>query len=252
MAANKRTFLTLIDVLVSLGASVIIFAAWAKLTNQGFADAMLSVGMWTESGIFLIYAILEWVKPKNHDDDPSVDMGSHSNALDSMDKMLADADITPVTLKKLGEGFSKLGHTVGHIGEIGDVVKSTSDFGAKTKEATVAMGSLSTAFTNGASTLTSFNNASESTKHFHEQVQVLTKNLGSLNTIYELELNESNNHLKVLNSFYGKMAQASEAMVSTVDDAARAKEQIGVLATNLTKLNSVYGNMLSAMQGGSR
>jgi gliding motility-associated protein GldL len=252
MAANKRTFLTLIDVLVSLGASVIIFAAWAKLTNQGFADAMLSVGMWTESGIFLIYAILEWVKPKNHDDDPSVDMGSHNNALDSMDKMLADADITPMSLKKLSEGFSKLGHTVGNIGEIGDVVKSTSDFGAKTKEATVAMGTLSTAFTNGASTLTSFNNASESTKHFHEQVQVLTKNLGSLNTIYELELNESNNHLKVLNSFYGKMAQASEAMVNTVDDAARAKEQIGHLATNLTKLNSVYGNMLSAMQAGAR
>lgn len=252
MAATKRTFLTLIDVLVSLGASVIIFAAWAKLTNQGFADAMLSIGMWTESGIFLIYAILEWVKPKNHDDDPSVDMSSHNNALDSMDKMLADADITPMSLKKLSEGFSKLGSTVNNIGEIGDVVKSTSDFGAKTKEATVAMGTLSTAFTNGASTLTSFNNASESTKHFHEQVQVLTKNLGSLNTIYELELNESNNHLKVLNSFYGKMAQASEAMVSTVDDAARAKEQIGVLATNLTKLNSVYGNMLSAMQAGSR
>jgi gliding motility-associated protein GldL len=252
MAANKRTFLTLIDVLVSLGASVIIFAAWAKLTNQGFADAMLSIGMWTESGIFLIYAILEWVKPKNHDDDPSVDMSSHNNALDSMDKMLADADISPVTLKKLGEGFHKLGHTVSNIGEIGDVVKSTSDFGAKTKEATTAMGTLSTAFTNGASTLTSFNNASESTKHFHEQVQVLTKNLGSLNTIYELELNESNNHLKVLNSFYGKMAKASEAMVNTVEDATKAKEQIGHLATNLTKLNSVYGNMLSAMQGGTR
>jgi gliding motility-associated protein GldL len=178
---------------------------------------------------------------------------SHGNlALNSMDKMLAEAEITPTSLKKLGEGFNKLGSTVSNIGEIGDVVKNTSDFGAKTKEATVAMGSLSTAFTNGASTLTSFNNASESTKHFHEQVQVLTKNLGSLNTIYELELNESNNHLKVLNSFYGKMAQASEAMVSTVDDAARAKEQIGTLATNLTKLNSVYGNMLSAMQAGSR
>jgi gliding motility-associated protein GldL len=252
MAANKRTFLTLIDVLVSLGASVIIFAAWAKLTNQGFADAMLSIGMWTESGIFLIYAILEWVKPKNHDDDPSVDMGSHNNALDSMDKMLAAADITPVSLKKLGEGFNKLGSTVNNIGEISDVVKSTSDFSAKTKEATTAIGNMSTAFSSSAATMASFNNASESTKHFHEQVQVLTKNLGSLNTIYELELNESNNHLKVLNSFYGKMAQASEAMVSTVDDAARAKEQIGTLATNLTKLNSVYGNMLSAMQGGSR
>jgi gliding motility-associated protein GldL len=252
MAANKRTFLTLIDVLVSLGASVIIFAAWAKLTNQSFADALLSVGMWTESGIFLIYAILEWVKPKNHDDDPSVDMSHGNLALNSMDKMLAEADITPVSLKKLGEGFNKLGSTVNNIGEIGDVVKSTSDFSAKTKEATTAIGSMSTAFAGSAATMASFNSASESTKGFHDQVQILTKNLGSLNTIYELELNESNNHLKVLNSFYGKMAQASEAMVSTVDDAARAKEQIGTLATNLTKLNSVYGNMLSAMQAGSR
>ena len=29
----------------------------------------------------------------------------------------------------------------------------------------------------------------------------------------------------------------------------KAKEQIGALATNLSKLNGVYGNMLTAMQG---
>ena len=98
--------------------------------------------------------------------------------------------------------------------------------------------------------MASFNNASESARGFHEQVQVLTKNLGSLNTIYELELKESNNHLKALNGFYGKMAEASQAMMSSVDDANKAKDQIGNLATNLSKLNAVYGNMLSAMQGG--
>lgn len=255
MAANKRTFLTLIDVLVSLGASVIIFAAWAKITNQGFADSLLSVGMWTESGIFLIYAVLEWLKPKNHDDDPSVEMHANDNsnsALHSLDKMLGEADITPLTLTKLSEGFTKLGTTVGNLTDISDVVKSTNDFGVKTKDATVAVGNLATAFSHSAGTLSSFNNAAESTKGFHEQVQVLTKNLGSLNTIYELELNESNNHLKVLNSFYGKMAQASETMLNTVEDAGKAKDQIGILATNLGKLNSVYGNMLSAMQGASR
>jgi hypothetical protein len=108
---------------------------------------------------------------------------------------------------------------------------------------------MATAFTSSVNTMTSFNNASESAKGFHEQVQVLTKNLGSLNTIYELELKESNNHLKALNGFYGKMAEASQAMMSSVDDANRAKEQIGTLANNLSKLNSVYGNMLGAMQG---
>jgi len=253
MATRKRTFLTLIDVLVSAGAAVIIFAAWAKLTHQSYADVMLTVGMWTETGIFAVYAIIEWVKPKHHeeDDQPGEEVAVVGNpALKSMDKMLQEADITPVTLKKLGEGFQKLGTTVNGISEVGDVVKSTSDFSNKTKEATAALGNMSTAFANSANTMGSFNNAADSAKGFHEQVQVLTKNLGSLNTIYELELKESNNHLKALNGFYGKMAEASQAMMSSVDDAQKAKEQIGNLANNLSKLNSVYGNMLSAMQGG--
>jgi hypothetical protein len=38
-------------------------------------------------------------------------------------------------------------------------------------------------------------------------------------------------------------------MASSATDANKAKEQIGLLAKNLTVLNSVYGNMLSAMQG---
>ena len=105
------------------------------------------------------------------------------------------------------------------------------------------------AYVNSANTMSSFNSAADSAKNFHNQVQVLTKNLGSLNTIYELELNESNNHLKTLNSFYGRMAEASEVMISTVEDAQSTKEQISALATNLGKLNNVYGNMLSAMQG---
>jgi gliding motility-associated protein GldL len=251
MAHRKRTFLTLIDVCVSAGAAVIIFAAWAKLTHQSYADIMLTIGMWTETAIFLVYAIIEWVKPKHHEEDDEIlETVSASNpALNSMDKMLQEADITPANLKRLGEGFQKLGTTVNGITDVGDVVKSTADFGAKTKEATVAIGSMATAFSNSANTMASFSNASESAKGFHEQVQVLTKNLGSLNTIYELELNESNNHLKALNGFYGKMSEASQTMMASVEDATKAKDQIGLLANNLGKLNSVYGNMLSAMQG---
>jgi len=252
MAQKKRTFLTVIDVLVSAGAAVIIFAAWAKLTHQSYADMMLTVGMWTETAIFLVYAGIEWVKPKHHEEDdeePVLALAGGNPALQSMDKMLQEADITPANLKKLGEGFSKLGTTVSGITDVSDVVKSTNEFGNKTKEATVAITNMATSFTNSANTMASFNNASESARGFHEQVQVLTKNLGSLNTIYELELKESNNHLKALNGFYGKMAEASQAMMNSVEDANKAKDQIGTLATNLSKLNAVYGNMLSAMQG---
>ena len=83
------------------------------------------------------------------------------------------------------------------------------------------------------------------------RVQVLTKNLASLNTIYELELQESNNHLKALNSFYGKLSETSAQMLHSAEDAKKVQEQIGTLATNLGRLNSIYGNMLTAMQGRS-
>ena len=249
MPPNKRTFLTAIDVAVSAGAAVIIFAAWAKLTHQSYADMMLTIGMWTETGIFLIYAIVEWVKPKHHEEDDEPADVIENPSLQSMDKMLQQADITPTNLKKLGDGFQKLQSTVGNMHEIGDVVKSTGDLNNKTKEATGALTNMTSAFASSAATMGSFSNAAESAKGFHEQVQVLTKNLGSLNTIYELELKESNNHLKSLNTFYGKLAEASTTMMGTVEDAAKAKEQIGTLANTLGKLNSVYGNMLSAMQG---
>jgi len=249
MPHNKRTFLTLIDVLVSAGAAVIIFAAWAKLTHQSYADLMLTVGMWTETGIFLVYAAIEWIKPKHHEEDDEPNEGVENPSLVSMDKMLQEADITPANLKKLGEGFNKLHGTVSNLHEVGDVVKSTGDLNNKTKEATVALGNMTTAFASSAATMGSFSSAAESAKGFHEQVQVLTKNLGSLNTIYELELKESNNHLKSLNTFYGKLAEASQTMMGTVEDATKAKEQISTLANNLGKLNAVYGNMLSAMQG---
>ncbi len=236
------------DVAVSVAASVVIFGALQKILHTPIADLFLKIGLYTEAIIFLLYGILYIVYPSIKEEFESHGAKPMS-AVDSVDKMLRDADVTPASMKKLGEGFQKLGATVSNISDVSDVVKSTSDFGAKTKEATTAMGSMATAFTNSAATMGSFNNAAESAKGFHEQVQVLTKNLGSLNTIYELELNESNNHLKALNSFYGKLAEASQAMVSSVEDATKAKEQISTLASNLSKLNAVYGNMLNAMQG---
>jgi len=250
----KRNFLTLVDVLVSAGAAVVIFAAWAKLTHQSYADTMLTVGMWTETAIFLVYACIEWVKPtpKHQHQVSMVETSGRTkevSPLDAMNKMMEEAQITPANMKKLGENFEKLGTTVTQLGEVGDVVKSTGDFSAKTKEANNALGMMKEAFVNSANTMSNFNSAADSARGFKDQVQVLTKNLSSLNTIYELELNESNNHLKALNNFYGKMARASEVMVTTVDDAQKTKDQINALANNLGKLNQVYGNMLSAMQG---
>ncbi len=236
-----------VNVFVCLGAAVVIFGAMAKILHLSWADWALKIGLTTEALIFIIYAILPPPDMDSHAAPAAVDAGNP--ALKSLDKMMQEADITPTNLSKLSEGFKKLGGTVDKMGEIGDVVKSTTDFSAKSKEATLAMGSVATALNGAAQSFTSFGSAADSNKQFHVQVQGLTKNLTSLNTIYELELQESNNHLKALNQFYGKLSQASAAMTSSADDAIKAKEQIAALAVNLGKLNQVYGNMLTAMNG---
>jgi gliding motility-associated protein GldL len=238
------------DVGVSIAAAVVIFGALQKILHTEIADLMLKIGLGTEAVIFIGYGVLYLIYPAIDDHEVHLPAKSAGNpALNNLDKMMQEADITPTNLAKLSAGFQKLGVTVDKMGEIGDVVKSTGDFSTKSKEASAAMGAVTAAVNGAVESMAGFNSAGEIGKQFHLQVQGLTKNLSSLNTIYELELQESNNHLKALNQFYGKLNQASVAMTASADDAVKAKEQIAALASNLTKLNQVYGSMLTAMQG---
>ncbi|MEP6466229.1 MAG: gliding motility protein GldL [Parafilimonas sp.] len=249
----------IVDIFVSIAAAVVIWGALQKLLHTPSADLFLKLGLGTEALVFLVYGVLYLWYPAI--DDHQVKLAGATAAipqgnpaLKSMEKMLEDADITPANLGKLSAGFQKLGSTVEKMGEISDVVKATGDYTQKTKEAAKALDSVKDAYSMAANSTALFNsasnNASAGAKVFHEQIQVLTKNLSSLNTIYELELQESNNHLKALNQFYGKLNEASVAMNTTATDAVKAKEQISALANNLGKLNQIYGNMISAMQGG--
>lgn len=238
-----------------MGAAIVIFGAWQKITHQALADFFLTAGLITEAVIFVVYAFLPPPGSEMHAIAEALPKlaGSGANngnpALAKMDKMLQDADITPESLGRLSDGFKKLGSSVNNIADVSGVVKSTSDYVAKTKETTAALDAMKTAYQGATSTISHFNNAADSTKQFHEQVQVLTKNLGSLNAIYELELQDTNNHLKAMNNFYGNLVTASQTMQGSVDDAKKAHEQIAKLAGNLSHLNTIYGNMLSAMQG---
>lgn len=256
MAGVSKSTERIVNVIVCMGAAIVIFGAWQKITHQALADFFLTAGLITEAIIFVVYAFLPPPGSEMHAIAEALPkMAGNANAgnpaLAKMDKMLQEADITPANLGRLSESFQKLGTQVDKIADVSDVVKSTSDFAAKTKETTVALESMKNAYSGAATTVGHLNAAAEGTKNFHEQVQVLTKNLGSLNAIYELELQDTNNHLKAMNNFYGHLTAASETMQNSVTDAKKAHEQIAKLAGNLSNLNTIYGNMLTAMQGRS-
>ena len=254
MAGVSKKTDRIVNVVVCMGAAIVIFGAWQKITHQPLADFFLTAGLITEAVIFVVYAILPPPGSEMHAIAEALPKlagnGNSGNpALSKMDKMLQEADITPANLSRLSDGFKKLGTQVSNIADVSDVVKSTSEYVTKTKETTTALDAMKNAYQGATATMGHFNSAADSTKHFHEQVQVLTKNLGSLNAIYELELQDTNNHLKAMNSFYGNLVTASQTMQGSVEDAKKAHEQIAKLAGNLSNLNTIYGNMLSAMQG---
>ncbi|HVF80674.1 MAG TPA: gliding motility protein GldL [Flavisolibacter sp.] len=243
-----------VDVAVSFGAALVIWGALRKITHASDAETWLWIGLTTEAVIFLLYGILYLIYPAEkgvgHPEETLVEaVTPQGKVLNQMDKALMEADITPANLSRLSDGFKKLNTTITNMNDITDVVAATGDYTKKTKEVTSALTQVKDAYVNAANSVGAFNAASDGARVFHDQIQVLTKNLSSLNTIYELELQESNNHLKALNSFYGKLAETSQVMVNSAEDAKKVQTQIGGLATNLTKLNGIYGNMLSAMQG---
>ena len=252
MAGASKSTDKIVNIIVCVGAAVVIIGAWAKILHLSFADIILTVGLLTEALIFIVYAFLpppgsemaELVKAL-----PKAGTDAGTPGLKAMDKMLQEADITPANLRRLSDNFSKLGSTVEGMTEIADMSAATADYTSKTKEAASALGNMKDAYVNATQTAKHFGEAAESTRNFHEQVQTLSKNLGSLNTIYELELQDTNNHLKAMNAFYSNLVNASQTMQGSVADAQRAQEQIALLAKNLGNLNNVYGNMLAAMQG---
>jgi len=237
----------LVDVFVSIGAALVIWGALRKILHAPDADMWLKIGLTTEALIFLGYGILYLMYPAVADYPGAKPLTG--NVLGSMENAMRDADITPANLNRLGEGFKKLNTTITNMNDITDVVAATGDYTTKTKEVTAALSQVKDAYVGAANSVTQFNLASDSARGFHEQVQVLTKNLSSLNTIYELELQESNNHLRALNTFYGRLAETSTVMANSAEDAKKVQEQIGGLANNLGRLNGIYGNMLTAMQG---
>ena len=72
--------------------------------------------------------------------------------------------------------------------------------------------------------MSGFANAAADAQAYHEQVQEITKNLSSLNSIYELELQDAKTHLKSLNQFYGAMTEAMSSMAEASKDAQQYKE----------------------------
>ncbi len=79
-----------------------------------------------------------------------------------------------------------------------------------------------------------------------DELQSMSKSLGSLKALQEVDFSETGEQLKTMNSFYTRMNDAMASLNETVEDAQMYKENMAALNRNLSSLNSVYGNVINA------
>jgi len=250
--------------IVSWGATVVIIGLLFKIQHWPYGTVFITAGLTTEAALFFLLgfqrerdeAHVDWTRvyPELSEDFkgdlPTATLrgaGGGSSSTAALDKMLDEAKIGPELIGSLGEGLRTFGDKVANISKVSDAGMATNEFSSKLKTASDSYDKLSSAFETASASLSEMANTNIDSKAYHEQVTNLAKNMSALNAVYELELQDSSAHLKSMNKFYSSMATTMQNFTESLEDSQQFKTEVTRLAKNISSLNAIYGNMLSAM-----
>ena len=82
---------------------------------------------------------------------------------------------------------------------------------------------------------------------YGENLQKLNKNIESLNGSYEKQLKGTSEQIQASTKFFEDLNQMNQIIVSSAHEMKKYKENAEKLNAHLESLNSIYGNMLGAM-----
>lgn len=189
------------------GAAVVILGALFKIEHLPGASYMLMAGLGIEAIIFFFSA---FEKQPSEPDWTLVypelanmeDPNAAKRPAQQLDDALAKAKIDNELIESLNEGLRSFGESTKKLNE------------------TIA--------------------AASGISEYNSQIQEGVKNMNALNSLYELQLQASNQQMEATNLFL-------QNLQSSVDDSKKFQEQVSSLADNLEQLNKVYSNMLNAM-----
>ena len=199
-----------------------------------------------------------------------------SSALEKFDSLIEGAEITPNLFRKLGQGLNNLSETTSKLSDISDASVATNEYvdNIRTAASTInehtetyvqssvdlkkSVGRLSESYDKTANLIEksgrnyqklsdSYSIIQDGSKSYNEQLETLNKNLSALNAVYELQLQGTNEHLKTTEDLYSGLDQMMEGMRNSAEVSKRCHEEVTKLSDNLSALNAIYGNMLSAM-----
>ncbi len=209
---------------------------------------------------------------------------SKKSALEKFDAMIENAEITPELFEKLGHGLKNLNNTTEKLKDVSDATTATNNYVANFEKASEKVNSfadaygasaeklnaqadkLATAYEKSATTvgnsgeelsatysklIASMNKELEmsagSGRSYNEQLNIMNKNLTALNSVYEMQLEGTNKQFEAAKKLSSGLDEIMANMKQSAEDTKRYRDEIGRLSSNLAAMNTIYGNMLAAM-----
>ena len=277
---ESKKFKTIMKYVYGYGGAIVIIGAMFKIQHWPGATIMLIGGLGIEAVIFMLSAHeplheeLDWTLAypelalgHSDDDDSSASLPEKSDesVVEQLDNMLAKAKIEPELIESLGSGMRNLSENAGKLGDISSASDATNEYVENLKGASEKVGalggayeqassqisekanSLGEAYSKAASSIEEFTNMSGGDSNFGEQLDKVSSNLTQLNNLYEMQLEGVSSLSKASEDMSTGITSIVNNLQSSVEDTQKYKETMSDLTSNLAALNSVYGNMLSAM-----
>ncbi len=232
----------------------------------------------------LVYPELAGIDESIEVDDKSAAVASKKTALERFDAMIESAEISPELFEKLGHGLQNMSQTAEKLSDVSSATVATNNYVSNFEKASEKVNEFADAYGTSASKLNQsadklantygnsadvvgqsgnelalayqkltksmndeFEKTAGNTDTYGEQLEGMTKNLTALNAAYELQLKGTNEHLEKSKDLYGGLTDVMSDLHDTVEDTKRFREEVSKLGNNLAAMNTVYGNMLSAM-----
>jgi len=157
--------------------------------------------------------------------------------------MLKEAKIEPALLERLGNGMRHLGDQAAKMGEVAEASAATKEYSASLQSASAKVGELTQTYVQVSESLTGLANASSMGPTVGAAMNQMSDNLNSLNQMYSAQMQQ----LQQTSEMYAGMGELVRNLNESVADTKAYKENIAELSKNLSALNTVYSNMLNAM-----
>jgi len=251
------------------GAAVVIIGALFKINHWPGAVLMLIIGMGTESLIFFLSAFepphVEWdwslVYPElagmlsDHDHGKEQQLSSDP-LTQQLDKMLADAHISPDLLGRLGQGMENLASNANAIGSMANATAATEKFVSNMDNAANAAGKLLDSMQGAPEAVSTLSNIYRETAaslsggevSYADEMKKMAASLASINAMYEMQMQNSTNQIEATKEIQERMQSMMKNFADSAEGVLKYKEQVDALSRKVSELNNVYGNMLAAMQ----